>query len=412
MLFSRIVRFGVTAAALMAALGSSGLARADDSDGLPDVADRYEGTGAHVGSFWLLPTLETGGFYDSNVNASSNNPKGSFGAYIAPEIKLESDWGRHALNVDVAAKQDLYSDAPDQDRTELRGTIESQIDIQRDLVLVTGIKGGLFEDRTGTLGNALLADEPTRHRDFTGYASLNKAFNRLSVSVGAAYSLTDYDDVSAIGGGSIDQDFRDGDTTDVKSRVAYEISPGYSLFTELAYNWRSYDNAGSGSSEGWRSLTGVEFEVSRLIRGEVGVGYMAQDYDGGPDEGTFSYHAGLIWNPTPLMTVNLTADRQVKDSAVAGSAGYVSDAAALRVDYEVLRGTVLSPMASVSRIDYIGSPEQGFEYMVGVELDRSINRFLSLGLHYEYTSSEIENAAPGVGDYDRHLIAAYAKARF
>lgn len=258
----------------------------------------------------------------------------------------------------------------------------------------------------------MLADEPTRHRDFTGYASLNKAFNRLSVSVGATYSLTDYDDVSAIGGGSISQDFRDGDTTDVKSRVAYEISPGYSLFTELAYNWRSYDNAGSGSSEGWRSLTGVEFEVSRLIRGEVGVGYMAQDYDGGPDEGTFSYHAGLIWNPTPLMTVNLTqADRQVKDSAVAGSAGYVSDAAALRVDYEVLRGTVLSPMASVSRIDYIGSPEQGFEYMVGVELDRSINRFLSLGLH-SVAPAVIENAAPGVGDYDRHLIAAYAKARF
>lgn len=406
------IRFGVGAAALMAVLAVAGPVRADDTDSLPDVGDRYEGTGAHVGSFWLLPTLETGGYYDSNIKGTSSNPKGGFGAYIAPEIDLQSDWGRHSLNVNVGAKQDLYADAPDQDRTQVHAAAEAQIDVQRDLVLVVGLKGGVFDERTGTLGNALLADEPTRHREFTGYTSINKAFNRLSVSVGAAYSLADYDDVSSSAGGTLDQDFRDGDSTEVKSRVAYELSPGYSLFTELAYNWRAYDSLAGRSSEGWRSLTGVSFEVGRLIRGDVGIGYMSQDFAGGPDEATFTYHAGLKWNPTPLMTIGLDADRVIKDSAMAGAAGSVSDSATLRLDYEVLRGTVLTPMASVSHVDYIGLAQDGIEYRLGVQLDRSVNRFLSMGLLYEFTRSEIDNAAPGLGGYDRHVLGAYAKARF
>lgn len=78
MRFSETIRFGVAAAALMAVLAAPGIARADDTESLPDVADRYDGTGTHVGSFWLLPTLETGGYYDSNIKGTSNNPKGGF----------------------------------------------------------------------------------------------------------------------------------------------------------------------------------------------------------------------------------------------------------------------------------------------------------------------------------------------
>lgn len=181
----------------------------------------------------------------------------------------------------------------------------------------------------------------------------------------------------------IDQDFRDGDSTEVKSRVSYELSPGYSLFTELAYNWRDYDLLAGGSSQGWRSLTGVSFEVGRLIRGDVGIGYMSQDFQG--RAGRIDLHLSRraeVGYPMPPMTVALDADRVVKDSAMAGAAGSVSDTAALRVDYEVLRGTVLTPMASISHIDYIGIAQDGIEYQLGVQLDRSVNRFLSVGLLY------------------------------
>ena len=91
-----------------------------------------------------------------------------------------------------------------------------------------------------------------------------------------------------------------------------------------------------------------------MLRGEVGVGYMEQYYDDGfGDEGGFSYHAALIWNPTPLMTVTLDADRSIQDSANAGSPGMIEDNLELRIDYEVMRGWVLTPSAALQRGDYM-----------------------------------------------------------
>ena len=77
---------------------------------MPDVADRYEGTGARLGSFWFLPTLDAGLFYDSNIYATSGNETGSLGSYIAPRLELESNWGRHALNLMLAADEFIYFD--------------------------------------------------------------------------------------------------------------------------------------------------------------------------------------------------------------------------------------------------------------------------------------------------------------
>ena len=51
-----------------------------------------------------------------------------------------------------------------------------------------------------------------------------------------------------------------------------------------------------------RRSGGVAFEITRLITGEIGVGYFQQDYVDPiyTDPDGFDYHAALIWNPTPL----------------------------------------------------------------------------------------------------------------
>lgn len=386
-------------------------ARAQDAGDLPDVTDRYEGTGAHVGSFWLLPTVESGLFFDSNPKASSSGKGDSWGAYIAPRVNLESDWGRHSLDISLGAKHYEYFDGSDANRTTVDGSAEASIDIRRDLVFVTGVKGGVFEDAIGDLNNSGLADEPTTHREFGTYASLNKAFNRLSVSVGGAYKAMDYQDVPSILGGKIDQDFRDGHTFETGGRVSYEISPGYSFYTDVRYNWRQYES-NVGESDGVRGLAGLEFELGRMLQGEAGVGYMAQFYNSAPDEGTLTYHAGLIWNPTPLMTVKLSGDRGISDSAVAGTSSFITDKADLRVDYEVLRGVVLSPWVAVTHTDYTNISQTGFAYDLGLQLDYSVNRLMSVGMNYVYTNSKTDSAAPGIDDFDRHVVGAYVKARF
>ena len=166
-------------------LAQDALEEAPGKTDLPDVADRYEGTGYHAGSFWLLPTLETGIFYDSNVRAD------------------EFERGRQPWRLrDPAARTQFGLGSA---RAELRGPGRAislfrrvlpgshqclwrdgyRIDIQRDLVFAAGIKGGLFEEQVGDFNTAYYADEPTEYVDFNTWASLNKAFNRLQVSVGS-----------------------------------------------------------------------------------------------------------------------------------------------------------------------------------------------------------------------------------
>ena len=299
----------VSAVALLAVLCAVAVSPvlAQDADSLPDVADRYEGTGMHAGSFWLLPTLESGLFYDSNIYARNRNIRDGIGTYVAPRLELHSDWGLHELNVELGASQYVYFDDPELNKTNVDGSIDGRIDLRRDLVLLGGVKGGHFEQGLGDTNTNSLAAEPTRHEEGEAWASINKAFNRLSVSVGGGYHFYDYHDVDSILGGVIDQDFRDGDVFETGGRVSYAISPGTRVFGDFRYNWRDY-RGGGADSDGWRGLTGLEFEMSRLMRGEIGVGYMEQYYGAGPDSSGISYHAGLTWNPTPLMTVKLDAD--------------------------------------------------------------------------------------------------------
>ena len=400
----------VSAVALLAVLCAVAVSPvlAQDADSLPDVADRYEGTGMHAGSFWLLPTLESGLFYDSNIYARNRNIRDGIGTYVAPRLELHSDWGLHELNVELGASQYVYFDDPELNKTNVDGSIDGRIDLRRDLVLLGGVKGGHFEQGLGDTNTNSLAAEPTRHEEGEAWASINKAFNRLSVSVGGGYHFYDYHDVDSILGGVIDQDFRDGDVFETGGRVSYAISPGTRVFGDFRYNWRDY-RGGGADSDGWRGLTGLEFEMSRLMRGEIGVGYMEQYYGAGPDSSGISYHAGLTWNPTPLMTVKLDADRKIEDSAVLGASGSVSDSAKLTVDYEVRRGVVLTPSASITHLDYIGSGAESLSFDLGANLEYTMNRFMSVGMSYAYTVTGQSGLA---NDFDRHVIGVYAKARF
>jgi hypothetical protein len=237
---------------------------------------------------------------------------------------------------------------------------------------------------------------------------LDKTFNWLAVSADVAYHTADYEDVRALGGGTLDQDFRDGDIFVVGGRAGYIFSPGYSIFVDAHYNDRNYDT-GFNDSTGWRVLSGVEFEITNLLTGEVGAGYMQQDFDTGDEVSDFSYHAGLIWKPTPLMTVRLAGDRYVGESSLAGSPGPIATTVFTAIDYEVLRTLVGTPFAGIAFQDYISSSIDAQSIFAGIGADYDVNRFLSIGFDYRF--EDVDYSGGGV-DYDRHFVGVNATAYF
>jgi hypothetical protein len=359
-----------------------------------------------------LPTLDAGLFYDSNIYATSGSETGSLGSYIAPRLELESNWGRHALNLMLAADEFIYFHDSSINRTNVYGSADGKVDIARDLNWTGGASGGLFEEQIGDFNTIFDAAEPTKYTTVNTWSTLTKAFNRIEVSVGGSYNYFHYFDVETLDGVSVNQDFRDGDVIEGSGRISYLVTEGSRVFADFSYNWQDY-KGDDDDSDGWQALAGVEFDITHLLRGELGIGYMEQYFQSGGTEGGISYHAGLTWNPTPLMTVNLSADRAVESSAYADTSGVITDSATLTVDYEVLRGVVLSPSASIQTGNYVdGDYGDEMTYDLGLKLDYVMNRFITLGAGYVYSYTDFEDPPAGVDNWDRHVVSAYAKARF
>jgi hypothetical protein len=380
---------------------------------MPTVRDRFNGLGIRAGQFWFLPSIETGYFYDSNVFARSTGVVDDSGWYVSPTLDLKSDFGRHAFNVKLGGNHYSYFDTSSQDFTNFSGEADVRVDITRDFVATAGVKGFVGSEQVDENEFPLAPGlTGTLDRDTVEFwGTLNKSFNRFQVGIGAAHKIYNYDDI-----GAIDQDFRDSDVTTVGGRVSYAFSPGYAWFADYRYNWRSYDVSSLDDSEGWRALTGVQFEITRLLRGEVGIGYMEQDYNN-PAIGTvdgLSYEAALVWNPTPLMTVRLDASRDITDSILTNDTRTRTQGK-LAIDYEVTRQLLLTPSLGVAYSDYEINNLEDLEIYAGLQAEYAMNRYLSLGARYKYIDRDFTGTVPAPAstlDYDRHIVGVYAKARF
>ena len=145
-------------------------------------------------------------------------------AYISPRLELESDWGRHALNLMLAADEFIYFDQSAANRTNVYGSADGKVDITRDFNWTGGVSGGLFEEQIGDFNTIFDAAEPTRYTTVNTWSTLTKSFNRIEVSIGGSYNYFHYFDVETLDGVSVDQDFRDGDVIEGGGRVSYLMS--------------------------------------------------------------------------------------------------------------------------------------------------------------------------------------------
>src|SRR5690606_9395828 len=134
-------------------------------------------------------------------------------------------------------------------------------------------------------------------------------------------------------------------------------------------------------SEGGNLRGGVEFMLTSLLRGEVGAGYLWQDYadPGTPSIDGYSYLLGLTWNPTPLMTLNVTGEREVKDAPDTGTGGRIQSSVVAQLDYEVLRNLILSGRLRFEQDEYVDSAREDTIWRPGVLVDYYINRNFAVG---------------------------------
>lgn len=382
-------------------------------DDLPDVADRAQGRGIRQGQFWVLPEVESGLLIDSNVRATPGGSRDDGAFFVTPNVKVKSDFGRHEVAAQAALKHVEYFSLSPESRTEAFGKVQSRIDITRDLNAYLTAKGGVFREERGAIVAPTATLSPVEYQRVDIEGKLEKTFNRLKVSGGVHYTLFDYNDGRTLAGANFDQDFRDLHRIEAGGRLSYNFSPGYSVFGDLRYTSRDYDGpvATNRTSNGFRAIGGVEFELGRLLRGEAGIGYNYVDYTSAlfGEHSALSFLAALVWNPTPLMTVNFDAQQRFEDTTIPGLSGSDQSYFNLSLDYEVLRRLIVSPHLRFVYDSFNASSVKGYTLGAGLRAEYEINRYLGVGVDYLYTDRDFTGLAL---DFERHQAGVFLKARF
>jgi len=378
----------------------------------------YDPLGLRFGGFNVRPSLDIGVEHTDNLFADSTNEQADTFAVVRPRVEIASNWSRHRVVADAQIEQTLHEEFTKDDTTNINVGADARIDVRRSTqVGITGRIAEYAEARTSpdTPENSV---SPIEYEVRTANVYLQQQFNRVRVSLLAGESRYDYDDGLTGAGIVIEQDDRDRDETFVTARLEYALSPRVALLGEASVTDREYDLvppaiAWNRNSEGRQYLVGANFDLTRLVRGELAVGYYEQEWDTNqaPAEEGVAVRANIDWFPSELTTVNLRAQRQNNDSGQAFAVSFLQENLAVRVDHELRRNLVLTAALDGEHREYTGIARED-EVMGGtLSLRYLMNRRVVIGAGYRYEEQD-STGLNADEDYEQNRFFASVGLRY
>ena len=403
---SRVVLIAVTLCAIPAAAHAQDTETTLVGTELPQGFDRgrnvsvleqprpdYDPLGILIGSFKLFPRVELSAGATSNVYLADNDPVSAAILSAAPSFQLNSDWSVHQLRLNGGAQIDRYVG---QSR-------------RNDAVWNLGALGrldvGSSSNVTGEVQLARQVETP-----FSGEVSSNLAvlshYLRNYESVRAEYVAGQgrailsvdhtgfsFSDIKPRSGGTIDQSIRDRDIDRIIGQIEYAFTPSVSVYGQAALALTRYDDplapgVPNRDSNGYRVIGGVNFDISGLARGTIGVGYIRRDYRPSiyKDVGGFSVEARIEYFPSELTTFTLAARRVIEDSNLSNNDAFFDNRASLRVDHALLDNLILNAIGEIAVQNYIDRPTRVDVYRVGVGGRYLATRRYGLDVGVSYTT--------------------------
>ncbi len=373
----------------------------------------YDPDGVRLGAFEIKAGVKVSETYTDNVFASETNKKSDIITSVAPDITVTSTWSRHQLRLRGSLDTRFHAQESDENATDWALGADGRIDITRNTTLALDAGYRREHEERGEPDAFAAAEEPTQYDIIETGFELAQRFNRFSVALGGRYADVDYEDVARTGGGTIDNDFRDREEYLAQFKLGYEVSPDTNLFAVAEVNQRDYDRidpalGAKRDSEGYELRGGVDLKLTRLVDGQVYVGYREQQYDAAAleDVSGVSYGANLNWYATPLTTLRFTALSDLEETIEAGASGNERTALGAAVDHELLRNLILTADASYENEDFIGSSREDDTYTFGFGGTYLMNRHFRLGLNYKFTSRDSTDLGE---DYDENLIGVFIR---
>jgi hypothetical protein len=348
--------------------------------------DPYAPLGERVGPFTLFPAIELIGGYDTNPGRTPGG--GGATLYtVAPELQVQSNWSRHELKADLRGSYTGYSpdETPTLSRPNVNGKLDGRIDVTRDTRVDLGGRVLVSTDNPGSPNlQAGLAKLPI-FTTFGGSVGLGQKFNRLDLSIKGDAERTVYQDSELTNGSTASNADRQYNQFGGTLRGSYEMTPGVKTFVEVGIDRRDHDTATDiygyqRNSKGITGTVGSTFELSKLLTGEIGIGYTQRTYDDPRLEKISGLigDASLIWTANALTTVKLTGKSSVGESTVAGVSGVLYRDVGLQIDHSFRYWLIGSLKLGFGVDDYVGMAREDKRYSAGVGLTYKLSRTVQI----------------------------------
>jgi hypothetical protein len=369
----------------------------------------------------LRPSLGLRGGYEDNANRSVDRPKESAIVALRGALDARRQLGPAELAFDAAVEQEWYPSASDEDALTAQANLRGAIYAGNQLTLrgAVGVERGVEQPGSGDNGVVVLgALDPYVGRP---------EFVRIPIEAGAAQdfgrffwdgafraSLIEYSDQETEGGLTIGQGFRNGWESAAEARFGYRFSEGYGVFVRGEANRRRYDER-AADNDGWKVSAGMDFELTRILTGEITAGWAEQSYAvTGQSNSAWTYGAGLTWFASPLLSLTLDASRDFRaDQTIDGTGASVTtpvlrDAVSLRADLEVMRPWLVYAESSYAQSESDDGVQNNSLTRFTLGSAYMVNRYLRLNAAYDYSFAKTNNS----GDIVRNglslaVIAAY-----
>jgi hypothetical protein len=359
--------------------------------------DPFGAVGDYAGSFLLKGAVELSAGYETNPGRLAV-PQGLPFYVIAPEFLAVSNWERHAVVADLRGSFTGYGNnlmpnadgtplpAPiDIDRPNFIGHIDGRLDVSRDTRLLA--QGRLLV-ATDNPGSPNVQAGLERYPIYTTVGStlgVDQNFNRLQVSGGATIDRTDYQWSKLTDGTKTSNDDRNFTQYGGVGRVSYEVMPGLKPFGEVQGDTRAHDlyldrNGYARNSNGSYVKAGTSFEFSRLLTGELAIGWAERSYVDPrlPRLQGFLTAGSLIWTATPLTTAKFITDTQLVETTLPDTAGILVRTYTFEVDHDFRRWLTGIGRFSYGTLDYQGNVRRDQTYSVSGDLIYKLNRTIWL----------------------------------
>src|SRR5436190_1928477 len=361
--------------------------------GVPAANGPFGAVGDYVGSFLVKSAVELSAGYDTNPGRLAV-PQGSPFYVIAPEFLAVSDWERHAVVADLRGSFTGYGNnltpnangtplsAPlDIDRPSFVGHIDGRLDVSRDTRLTGQGRLLVATDNPGSPNiQAGLARYPV-YTTVGGTFGFDQNFNRLQVSGGATVDRTDYQWSKLTDGTSTSNDDRNFTQYGGIGRVSYEVMPGLKPFAEVQGDSRVHDlyldrNGFARNSSGGYAKAGTSFEFSRLLTGEIAIGWAERNYVDPrlPRLQGLLTTASLVWTATPLTTTKFFADTQIVETTLPSTSGILVHTYTFEVDHDFRRWLTGIGKFTYGTLDYEGDIRRDKTYSLSGDLIYKMNR--------------------------------------